>query len=341
MMTDPQITTIQRDSAAAPTATIVVCVFNRPDDVVRCLESIRQLAAADWEVVVVDDCSTDTTPSVLSRFCTEHPEMPIRIVRNRENLGVSGARNSGIDSASGQFVFFTDSDCTVAPQWLTAHLEALRDQDISAVAGRVQDDPPRNWAERAQYGVCCIAEHEWQGRDLIGGNMGFRREILKEYGFDEALTYGCDEDDIARRMANDGHRFAFVPDAVVYHHHPFTISGYIALAWKQGKGSAHFWWKHRIYLGRDVVILVTAFLLLPCAVFWKPMLYVTMLMLLAQIAALVFNETRLKRKTVFEALIVLPIVLVANLVKTLSVIHSCVMLRSWGRTNTELAPHEP
>ncbi|QDU16210.1 Putative glycosyltransferase EpsH [Gimesia maris] len=313
----PQIEKVSSDS---PTSSIVVCVYNRARSVVDCLNSILELNERNWELVLVDDCSTDTTPAVLAQYQKDHPEVEIKIVSNLRNLGVSGARNAGINAASGRFIFFTDSDCTVDPNWLSEHLVSFSNSSISAVAGRVIDDPPHNWAEHAISGSSRIAEHHWQGRNLIGCNMGFRREVLKKYLFDEDLTYYCDEDDLALRMVKDKHQFAFAPEAIVYHHHPYTLGSYLRQAWRQGKGSAHFWWKHGIYLGRDVILVIVIIMLLIGALLWQPLIIAAMLAILVQLAALFFNEVCLKRKTILEGIMVLPLITVANQVKAIRVI---------------------
>ena len=322
----------KQSSSDTPVASIVVCVYNRARAVIDCLNSILELNERNWELVLVDDCSTDTTPDVLAQYQKDHPDVEIKIVSNSLNLGVSGARNAGIAAASGRFIFFTDSDCTVDPNWLSEHLKAFSDSSNSAVAGRVIDDPPRNWAERAMCGGCRIAEHHWQGRKLIGGNMGFRRHVLREFRFDEILTYGCDEDDLALRMEKDKHQFAFVPEAIVYHHHPYTIGSYLRQAWRQGRGSAHFWWKHGIYLGRDVILVIAIIMLLIGALLWQPLLIAAIFAFFVQLAALFFNEVCLKKKTFMEGGLVLPLVVVANHVKAI-----CVIITVAQRTYYQLS----
>src|SRR2546425_9753622 len=95
------------------TASIIICVYNRHVQVVECLESLLAMDFKDFEIVVVDDASTDDTADRLEDFRQFHPRIPMTIVRNECNLGVSGARNAGLKAAQGEFVFFTDSDCTV------------------------------------------------------------------------------------------------------------------------------------------------------------------------------------------------------------------------------------
>ncbi|QDU38819.1 Putative glycosyltransferase EpsH [Maioricimonas rarisocia] len=290
-----------------------------------CLESLLASTFHDFEIVLVDDASTDETPAVLARFRDEHPRVPITIVRNEENLGVCGARNAGIDAARGDLVFFTDSDCTVEPDWLERMVAAFDDDALSAVAGTVVDPPPRNWAEMAKFGGSRIGRHRWQGRRLIGGNMGFRRWIVTEHRFDPEIRYGCDEDDLARRLAAAGHRFGFAPEAVVHHHHPFTIGSYLRLAWKQGQGSAHFWRKHGVFLGRDLWFLLAAVLTLPAAWFGMPAALLPAGFLAIQCAALLYNSLAFKWQPLGTALLALPLQLVHSVVKLASVVWAWIV----------------
>lgn len=166
----------------APRASVIVCVYNRARQVLPCLESLLASTFDDFEIVLVDDASTDESPEVLARFRDDHPERSIRIVRNEINQGISGARNAGIDAARGDLVFFTDSDCTVEPDWLQQMVAAFDDAHVSAVAGTVVEPPPRNWAEMARWGGNRINRTRLQGRRLIGCNMAFAVTSLPSIG---------------------------------------------------------------------------------------------------------------------------------------------------------------
>jgi len=172
-----------------PVASVVVCCYNRGDRVSSCLESLVESTYPELELVLVDDGSTDDTAGVLERFRAAHTDTPVTIVSTEANLGVSAARNAGVDAACGELVFFTDSDCEVEPDWLERLVEAFGSGEVDAVAGRVLNPTAKNLAEMACFGRSGV-----RGRRLVGGNMGFRREVLLRYRFDEALRYGCDEE---------------------------------------------------------------------------------------------------------------------------------------------------
>jgi GT2 family glycosyltransferase len=289
-----------------PRASIIICVYNRPDQVVECLESLLALDYQDFEIVAVDDGSTDETPGRLRQFQKDHPEKAVTIVRRERNAGLSAARNAGIQAARGEYVFFTDSDCRVDRSWLGAMLQAFDAPDVAAVMGLVRDQTPRNLSERAYVVSPRIEPDRWRQRVLAGNNMGFRRAVAAAYLFDEAMSYYCDEIDLAHRLLADGHRIAFAPQAVVHHNHPMTLGKYLKLGYRQAQGSARFWYKYGI-VGRDLLPLAAALLTLPLGLADLRLLAVPGFFLLLQVAAIAHTEMAAKGKGVLETLRVLPL----------------------------------
>ncbi|MBI4718793.1 MAG: glycosyltransferase family 2 protein [Planctomycetes bacterium] len=288
-------------------ASIIVCVYNRGARALECLESLLRLEDGGFEIVLVDDASTDDTPEQLARFHLAHPQCVINILRLESNRGVSGARNAGVQVARGEFVLFTDSDCTVYPGWLRGMLGAFTAPEVAAVAGAVVNPAPRNWAERAYVGTSRIHRSNLQQRRLTGCNMAFRRGVLLEHPFDPALTYYCDEDDVAQRLLRAGYRIGFAPDATVEHRHAVTFRSYLRQGYRQGRGAARFWYKHGAYLGRDLWPAAAAMATLPLPAWDARLVPLPVVLAIAQLAAIAYNERVLKGKSWVEVVIVLPV----------------------------------
>jgi glycosyltransferase involved in cell wall biosynthesis len=274
----------------------------------------------DFEIVVVDDGSTDETPAALEGFRAAPTHLPIVVVRNPRNLGVSGARNTGLEAARGELVAFTDSDCTVDPGWLRALAACFDAPEIAAAGGTVIDAPPRSWAEHAYVGTCRIGVGALQGRPLVGNNMCFRGELARRHRFEPALAYGCDEDELAWRLQALGYRFRFAPAAIVHHDHPLTVRGYLRMAWRQGTGSARYGYKRGFYLGRDLLLLFATLATLPLALLDLRLLALPLALFGLQLAAMTLNEIVFKGKSLGAAFVALPLVLLFNLVKAASVL---------------------
>ena len=302
-----------------PRASVIVCVQNRPDELETCLQSLIALHGDDFEIIVVDDASTDETGKRAAQFRDSHTEKKIRLVQNEVSRGLCHARNVGIEAAAGDLIFFTDSDCVVEPDWLSAMIAVLDKPEVSAVAGLVLDPPPRNYAERAFFGGCRIGQNEVQGRALVGCNMGFKRSVLREHRFDEAFTLYCDEDDLARRLQCQGHRIEHVLDAVVYHNHHLDLCGYLRMAWRQGLGSARFWYHSRTFIGRDLVFLAAALVTSLLALLGGWLVLIAPALFCLHLVAHLYNERYWKGKSWANALSVLPLVFLYTFVKLTSV----------------------
>jgi glycosyltransferase involved in cell wall biosynthesis len=206
----------------SPVFSVIVPTHNRADIVGRALRSIAAQTFNDYEVVVVDDGSTDSTPEYLETL--RGPRY--RMVRNERSLGVSGARNRGISVATGQWITFLDDDDELRPQALAALYERFTysPQLDFLWGGRViheMDDAGR-----------CIAlrEDDWIGVPPTVSGSSFlnltlhiatnstftvRRTVLQALGgFDEQLRVSEDRD-LFISLAENGYVGAAVPQQLM------------------------------------------------------------------------------------------------------------------------------
>jgi hypothetical protein len=110
---------------ARPTVTVVLPTFNRASLLVRAIRSVLGQTCQDWELIVVDDCSTDGTEQAVRSFSDDR----IKYIRHDRNRGAGAARNTGIDYARGEYVAFLDSDDEWLPEKLQKELEVFRNSD--------------------------------------------------------------------------------------------------------------------------------------------------------------------------------------------------------------------
>ena len=99
-----------------PFFTVIVCTYNRERFLPRALDSLQNQTCKDWEIVVIDDGSTDASTVLLNRY--KGTSMNMHVVRHERNQGVAAARNTGIKYANGVYVTFLDSDDEYAPDHL-------------------------------------------------------------------------------------------------------------------------------------------------------------------------------------------------------------------------------
>lgn len=111
---------------------VVVCTHNRANKLANCLAQLtdQSLDRLSYEVVVVDDYSTDATPTVADRYAT-------RVVHNERNLGLAASRNVGVAAAVAPIIAFTDDDCVPDREWLHELLEAFSDPGVLGVGGMI------------------------------------------------------------------------------------------------------------------------------------------------------------------------------------------------------------
>jgi GT2 family glycosyltransferase/tetratricopeptide (TPR) repeat protein len=207
---------------------IVIPVYNRVDLTVQCLEAIARTTRGDFEVVVVDDASTDGTPDVLAQFGSA-----LTVVRHDENHGFARACNDGARAARGDLLVFLNNDTLPRPGWLdalTAAAEAA--PDVGAVGARLLY--PDGTIQHAGIGFTPDFEpfHVHQGvagdapvvaedRDceaVTGACLLVPRAVYDELGgFDEGYRMYFEDVDLCLRIRATGRRVRYAAGSVVVH----------------------------------------------------------------------------------------------------------------------------
>lgn len=196
-----------------PEISVVVPVYNGGDLIVGALRALdaQSIDPARYEVIVVDDGSTDGTPERCDTVAT-HMRVPTTIVRQAVNGGPAAARNAGIARAQGRLIAFTDADCEVAPDWLERALARFAaDDSLAGVEGRTEP--------KGEPGTLTHQMVNRSGGLYMTCNMVYAREVLDAAGgFDERFRLAFLEDsDVAFSVMDAGGVIAFDPEVVVYH----------------------------------------------------------------------------------------------------------------------------
>lgn len=119
---------------------VIVPVYKVEKELTRCVESLLHQDYSDFEIILVDDGSPDRSGQIADSFAEAHPNR-VRVI-HQENKGLSGARNTGIRAAKGQYLSFIDSDDFVEPNMLSVLMEQMKKTDADiAVCGRFDDYP--------------------------------------------------------------------------------------------------------------------------------------------------------------------------------------------------------
>jgi GT2 family glycosyltransferase len=229
-----------------PKVSVVVAAYNAERTLKACLESLQRLRYPNYEIILVDDGSWDSTREIAASFTS------IRIVRHPQNLGLSAARNSGIYASTGEIIAFTDADCRADEDWLYYLVGTLLEGGYAGVGGPnllpPEDSPVAAAVMASPGGPAHVMLTDRQAEHIPGCNMAFFRSALEEIGyFDPVYWKAGDDVDLCWRLQQEGHRLGFSPSAFVWHYRRSTVRDYLAQQSGYGEAEAMLVRKHPEY----------------------------------------------------------------------------------------------
>jgi glycosyltransferase involved in cell wall biosynthesis len=188
---------------------IIIATYNRSEMIKRNIEAHLRQSYDDYEVIVVDDASSDDTAEFLMEL--QKKERRIRFFRNNKNLGAAIARNVGIKNARGEMLGFTDDDCYPDKDWIKNALKYF-EPEVSSVNGKT-----------IAVGECDKINIHYHDNlapgDYCTSNIFYRADVLKEIGgFPVEYCASFREDsELAFKLLEKGYKIGWAKDAIVYH----------------------------------------------------------------------------------------------------------------------------
>jgi glycosyltransferase involved in cell wall biosynthesis len=203
--------------SSAPAVSVVVATRDREARLAALLAGLRAqtLPAERFEVIVVDDGSTDATGELL-RAEAERGGLRLQALRHERSRGPAAARNRGWREATAAVIAFTDDDCVPTATWLETLLERVGDADTTIVKGRTAPNP----AEAHQLGPYAkTVDIQRSSPHYETCNVAYPRALLERVGgFDEAYPSPAGEDsDLGWRAVAAGGEGVYEPEALVHH----------------------------------------------------------------------------------------------------------------------------
>ncbi len=225
-----------------PRYSVVVPAYNEQDLIGDCVRAVanQTVSRSDYEIIVVDDASTDSTSDVARAAGAD-------IVLRARHGGAAAARNAGLQVAHGDIVLFTDADCAPSPDWIARMVAPFSDPKVVGAKG--------TYRTRQQGLIPRLVQLEFEIRyermaklthiDFVDTYAAaYRRSVLlAEGGFSTDYPVPSAEDvDLSFRLARAGHLLVFVPDAWVEHIHPESLFVYLRRKMRFG------YWRALLYL---------------------------------------------------------------------------------------------
>ncbi len=232
-----------------PRVSVVVASYNAHSTLRLCLDSLQNLSYPNYEVILVDDGSTDETPSIASEY------KYIRYIRYEKNQGLSVARNIGIEAAEGEIVAFTDADCRADDDWLFFIVTDLIGSRFAGIGGHNFLPPDDSWTASAVMvspgGPAHVMLTDRLAEHVPGCNMLFYKWALEEIGgFDPIYRKAGDDVDICWRLQERGYKIGFSHSGFVWHYRRSSVGAYLKQQYGYGEAEALLVRKHPGYFNR-------------------------------------------------------------------------------------------
>lgn len=203
-----------------PSVSVIVPARNEERQLGRTLDALLANPYPNFEVLVVDDASTDGTGDVAAAFAARGR---VRVLRNRRRLGPTRGTNRASRETDAELLFFIDGDCTPAPDWIEQGARAFEDPAVCAVEGAIfYANPAPSFRHRVPlnpfYNLARRGTLTVPGTDYANGNFAVRRRDFLAVGGFDARRYHCgrEDTDLGLRLRPRG-RIAFNPAMTVTH----------------------------------------------------------------------------------------------------------------------------
>ncbi|MHB9111235.1 MAG: glycosyltransferase family 2 protein [Thermoleophilia bacterium] len=237
---------------ARPEVSVIIPLYNAADMITLVLEALYRSTSKDFEIVIVNDCSTDNSLEVLKDLIKKYP---FRLIDFPENRGVSKARNAGAAAARGEIILFIDADCIVLPDTIERAVKALRKGESICVGGTYTREPwDKDFFSIFQSLYIHHVETKVEHPDYIATHcMAIWKKTYDEFGgFKEDYFIGhaasVEDVELSHRLIKAGYQLSRPSDIQVQHIFRFGLRKSVKNAIKKSK----YWTMYSLH-NRDVM----------------------------------------------------------------------------------------
>jgi GT2 family glycosyltransferase len=226
---------------------VIVPTYNRLELLKKTLHTLFSQQYEGYEIIVVNDGSTDGTHEFLS---TLSAKSGIRYLHH-PNCGLAASRKAGLNAAQGTYVAFLDDDCIVPSDWLQKFEHHFHEDKIAGIGGRAVNGNSSNLFAAAndminEYLKSAVNHPGVTVPFLTGNNIAYRRDILNRVGGPDArFRMGAEDRDLLLRVVSVGGTMMYDPEITVMHYNDSDFRRFVKHQYDQGKGSQLYYRVHR------------------------------------------------------------------------------------------------
>ncbi len=265
---------------------IIITTYNRLESLLITLKSLQNQTFSNFEIIVVDNAADLTIYTQIKDF-NKTAKIKINYIAHSSG-GNAGARNRGVQEASGELLVFTDDDLTFDPDWLTSYQKVfIEHPEMLASGGCVKphwEVSPPDWLTNyigdskvfSIYALMDLSQYFMISNQgfFFGCNMAIRKSVFETKGFHPELfgtkTLGDGESGLNQELINENHLIGYVPGAIAYHHiskERMTVSYIKRWAWHLGGATMYQkWWNRKrtvFSISKEFIIILARYL-----IFW-------------------------------------------------------------------------
>lgn len=200
---------------------VIIPVYNRQRTLRQCLDSLLDQTYNNYELIVVDNNSTDKTKEMIHNFHKKDKRVKYLFEKIRAR---GAARNTGEKAAKGDIVLMTDSDCVVPINWIANMIRPILNKECDAVQGSEESINNSFLDKQIHSAVRQKMRHVRKNRKIIGNvdtkNFAIRMSSLESIGFTSRKYVSGNDTELSIRMQKNDLKLRFLPDVKVRHHHP-------------------------------------------------------------------------------------------------------------------------
>lgn len=211
---------MSENTQTIPKVSVIIPAYNVECFIEKCLLSIHQQTFNDFEIIVVDDCSTDRTYEFATCYA--------RVIRNEKNFGEGEARNIGASASRGEILVFTDADVVTPPNWLHNIVETMAQHNVPCVGGGYCGSIGDTFVQKFAHYELELRRSNFTGfvKTLVSNNFACSRKVFFEHNGFPSDGYKCEDIRLSYKISKKYNIF-WDSKNNVFHHFRRTIMAYL------------------------------------------------------------------------------------------------------------------